>query len=299
MNLYDEIKSHFTLPDAYEDWAHYRNTLTDYLITQTDSVTLPLSFSHGMAQSDLLPTIAILGAGSCNDLDLGRLSSHFSKMTLIDYDEDAMFAALETYHLEDASNIECLPLSLNGFTDYDYRDFCEKLQFFLRTEQAELTSQRFEAYALSLLNDELAEKRHITIPLAPASYDYIWCFGVHSQLFSMFTYIYHAFEVNLRDTVYSGSNPASHAFYDRVKDENSRFIPLFHNTILAAAKKMVFLGLEQKSTTCEGAVEGAYQAICDIRNRSIPHEERIILWPFCPAKNLSYEMLILNIPSGT
>lgn len=295
MPLYDEIKSHFTLPDAYADWKNYRDTLTNYLITQTDQIRLPLYFQPNMKQTEILPTLAILGAGSCNDLDLKRLSSHFSKITLIDYYASSMQKALNTYHLEHSATVECLPLSLNGITDSDYQDFCEELQFFLREEKSHLTPKTFETFALSLINACYKKSRQVAIPLAPASYDYIWCFGVHSQLQAMFSYIYHVFEVNLKETIFRDTSLSSTSFFNRLKEENDYFIPLFHDTLLNTAKKAVFLGLEHKRLENDDAIEGAYQAINDIRSRNLKLTESIILWPFCPADNISYEMLIQKI----
>ncbi len=295
MSLYDEIKSHFTLPNAYTDWKNYRNTLTDYLIAQTDQISLPLSFHPGIKQTELLPTLAILGAGACNDLDLRRLSSHFSKITLLDYDSGSMQQALNTYHLEHTNTVECLPVSLNGITDSDYRDFCENLQFFLREEKSHVTAAAFEAFALSLVDTCYQKSRQVAIPLAPASYDYIWCFGVHSQLQAMFSYIYHVFEVNLGNTIFKDTGVPSEAFSNRLKEENNYFIPLFHNTLLASARKAIFLGLEHKRLERADVIEGASQAIRDIRSRNLKLTEGVILWPFYPAGSLSYEMLIQKI----
>ena len=77
MHLYEQIKSHFIIPDAYSDWSDYRNHLTRMIIESTNQVSLPLSFHQGMTDRDLLPTLLILGAGACNDLNLADLSPHF------------------------------------------------------------------------------------------------------------------------------------------------------------------------------------------------------------------------------
>lgn len=295
MNLYDEIKSHFELPNAFTDWTDYRNTLTDYLISETDQITLPLSFRPDMAQSDFLPTLAIIGAGACNDLNLQVLSAHFSKITLIDYDTAAMKKALITYHSEDNPVIELFPVSLNGLDDSDYRHFCEQLQSFARTSNFPLSRERFDQYALSLLELYYQKSRQRTIPLLPASYDYIWCFGVHSQLQAMFSYIYHVFDVNLHDTFVKDTLNAPSLFTNRLKEENNFFIPLFDDALLASAKKAVFIGCERHRTGQDEAVEGAYQAIHDLQSRNLPLTEKVILWPFRPADNLFYEMLIQKI----
>lgn len=295
MNLYNEIKSHFELPNAFADWTNYRNTLTGYLIAETDQVTLPLSFHPDMAQSDLLPTLAIIGAGACNDLDLEVLSAHFSKITLIDYDTAAMKKALTTYHVEDNPVIELFPASLNGLDDSDYRHFCEQLQSFVRTSKFPLSRESFDQYALSLLELYYQKSRQTTIPLLPASYDYIWCFGVHSQLQAMFSYIYHVFDVNLHDTFVKDSLNPSNLFTNRLKEENNFFIPRFHDALLASATKAVFIGCEHQRIGYDDAIEGAYQAIRDLHNRNLSLTKSGILWPFCPADKISYEMLIQKI----
>lgn len=171
MNLYDEIKSHFDLPNAFTDWTNYRNTLTGYLIAETDRIALPLSFSPDMDPSQLLPTLAIIGAGACNDLDLETLSHHFSQITLIDYDSAAMEKALSTYHLKNCPVIELLPLSLNGLYDSDYRNFCRQLQIFVKAAASTISFQTFQQHALSLLNFYYQKSRQMMLTHFPVSYD--------------------------------------------------------------------------------------------------------------------------------
>ena len=295
MHLYDEIKSHFKIPNAFSNWENYRNTLTSYLIAETDQISLPLSFGNHMKETEFLPTLAIIGAGSCNDLDLAALSAHFSKITLIDYDMDAMKEALTTYHLENNPVIELRPISLNGLDDADYQQFCEQLQVFVTACGSSLSRKDFDTYALSLLENFYEKSRKTTIPLFPASYDYIWCFGVHSQLQSMFSYIYQVFEINLKDIFTNNSEPSLNSFTHRLKEENNYFIPRFHDAILASAKKSVFIGCEHKRLGVNTAIEGAYQGIYDLRNRHLSMTEHVILWNFYPEKHISYEMLIQKI----
>lgn len=325
MSLYDDIKAHFLLPDAHNDWRSYRNTLTEYLIAETDEVSLPLSFPLNEKADEMLPTLAIIGAGACNDLDLHRLCTHFSKITLIDCDEAALQTALTTYQLHNHSHIELIPASLTQITDSDYRTFCECLQSFLQFHQTAFSFDEFEEYALALLDKLYSNARRIrtsaclypnsqnrqeTTILAPASYDYVWCFGVHSQLQAMFSYIYHAFIVNLQNGLFPNIEFSENIFAKRLKEENNQLIPVLNDQILASAKKAVYIGCEQQclselpSSVCKRnpedainltAVEGAYQSIQDIRKRNLNLTESVILWPFHPAGNVFYEMLIQKI----
>ena len=73
MGIYEQMKKNFIMADAYEDWSAYRNTLTDYLIGLADGEEIPLNITRHMYEEISLPTLAIIGAGRLNDLDLQRL----------------------------------------------------------------------------------------------------------------------------------------------------------------------------------------------------------------------------------
>ena len=290
MSLYDEIKSHFNLPTAYEDWTKYRQYMTNYVITHANQVSLPLSFCANMDSNSLLPSLAIIGAGSCNDLDLNTLLPHFSKITLIDYNEDAFETIISNYQ-----TIECLALSLNGLTDSHYREFCDELQYYIQCNSGNFTPEEFENYAITKVLEYLNPLTDYAIPLKENSYDYICCFGVHSQLQAMFSYIYHVFEVNLKEMYFHNKPSFSKRFSQHLRDANNAFIPRFHEALLSCAKNAVFLGLEHKRTTSDKVIEGAYQAFEDIQKRNLQIEEDTVLWPFLPQSNIVYEMKILAI----
>ena len=90
MSLYEDLLQKQFLPHAYEDWTDYRNAISNYLIAST------------AADSSL----AIFGAGGCNDWDLSLLAGHFSSITLIDNNLPAMKQALKRYHLESYPTIQ-------------------------------------------------------------------------------------------------------------------------------------------------------------------------------------------------
>ena len=295
MTLYETIKNNFILPDAHKDWMHYRNTITNYIIRETNQTSVPLTFGANMDENKLLPTLAIIGAGACNDIDLQVLTSHFSKITLMDYDVKAMETALETYHLTNSSQLECKIVSLNGLLDTHYETFCNLLQNYVRENIDRLTPSTFENYAITVVRNMLEQVEDYEIPLYAKTYDYICCFGVHSQLQTMFSYIYHAFEVNLTDIKFFDAPPFHTHFNRRLQEENERFIPLFHDALFTCAKQAVFLGLEQSRTHSNDAIEGAYQAMEDIKKRALPTEEAYLVWPFLPSDDIYYEMSIMKI----
>ena len=205
MHLYEQIKSHFIIPDAYSDWSDYRNHLTRMIIESTNQVSLPLSFHPGMTDNDLLPTLLILGAGACNDLNLADLSPHFSHITLLDEDCDAMQHALLQYDLTEDSHITCECTSLTGITEQDYMEFCDELSYFLAEHNDDITPMSFCRHAVSLVKQTLSNITYTNI-LEQASYDHVCCFGVHSQLLAMYSYIFHAFDVNLRNGLFRNTD---------------------------------------------------------------------------------------------
>lgn len=294
MSLYKQIRENFILPNAFSEWKEYRDTLTRYLIKETDNIALPLQFTSNMSPNTLLPTLAIIGAGACNDFDLAKLAEHFSKITLIDCNREALEQAIQTYELTEANHIELKTVSLNGITDFDYESFCEDLQDYVRSNQNTLNMKAFEEFALLKLKTIYKKSRQVAIPLAPASYDYIWCFGVHSQLQAMFSYICHAFFINLNE-LSSATSDSLHNINNYLKSENDFFIPQFHDALLSSAKKAVFLGLEKNRIGNPEAVEGACQAFADIKGRVLNVTEQNILWPFYPEGNITYDMQILKI----
>lgn len=294
MSLYQQIKEIFILPNAFEDWREYREELTNYLIKETDQVAMPLNFSGNIDLEEHLPTLAIIGAGECNDIDLKKLAEHFSRITLIDCNKEAMEQAIVTYELKDSKQIELLPVSLDGIVDRDYEAFCEELQTYVRLNQGIFNMEEFEEFALSKLTKICNKRRQGEIPLEPDTYDYIWCFGVHSQLQAMFSYICHAFLQNLKEMFPSPLNEFTN-INRYLKSENDYFIPHFHDALLRSAKKAVFLGMEMHRTNDTEPVEGAYQAINDIRSRNLKVTESSICWPFYKDGNISYDMLIQKI----
>ncbi len=302
MHLYDQIKTHFVIPDAYTNWTDYRNALTQVIIKETEQVSLPLSFHASMAEDDLLPTLLVIGAGACNDIDLHALASHFSHITLLDSDTEAMQQALITYQLEDYPTISCEQTSLTGITDVHYRELCDELQFYLMEHNDTITPQTFAEHAISLIKEQLRADTLKNSPLSNQTYDYVCCFGVHSQLLSMYSYIYHAFDVNLRNSVFQSVNPkdcdkAVTTFMNYLKQQNNLWIPLLNTQILSCGKKAVWFGLETKKIPSaeSSAIEGAYQAIADLQSRNLTIDAQTLIWPFYPKGNISYEMWLAKV----
>lgn len=301
MHLYQQLKSHFTIPNAFTNWEPYRSHLTQLLINETHKVDLPLSFSPQMNPDDCLPTLLILGAGECNDLDLSALLPHFSRITLLDADEVGMQQALSIYNLNGCSKIICHCTNMIGIQDEDYMEFCDELQFYLAEEKSALSPQSFAQHAVYLVKEQL--DRHVnTNYLAGISADYVACFGVHSQILAMYSYIFHAFDITIRKGMFCSVNTslcqeAEHTYMNFLKQQNDLIIPKLNSQILACAKQAAWFGLETKRLENEdsSAIEGAWQAYSDLQNRNLPMEQHSLLWPFYPEQRISYDMQLIRI----
>ncbi len=81
-------------------WENYRNEITDYLIRN-----MPLNKS-----------ILILGSGNSDDIDLSRIKSVASRLTLADIDTEALNSSLDKYLLKkDEANI--ITVDFTGLTN--------------------------------------------------------------------------------------------------------------------------------------------------------------------------------------
>lgn len=320
--LYYEIKKNFMIPNAFEHWREYREVLTKYLIQTViqqeefkiikEKKRINSKRSEDKKEKFEKPTLMILGAGACNDFDLSLLVKHFSRITLLDYDEIFMRQVIKKYALSgrESEKIEIRKISLNGIGEEEYSSFCDELQSFIRQRGRELSYEEFEAYAICLVEHFLGESkrsgRYLSC-LKENEYDYICCFGVHSQLQAMFSYIYRVFEQNLLKMFWQEGIVLSQNFMARLVAEDGEFIPKFHDALFQSAKKKVFIGCEyarcqqiemprmensEISMEVVQPIEGAYQGIRDLRERKLDRKEYTLTWPFAPQYGIFYNMLV-------
>jgi len=98
MKYYDIVASEIS-DDMYDDWSEYRNHITDYIFSAVENHIIKKKLKEdscirlkNLHSKELLattddskPTLAIWGAGGCNDIDIKRLAKYF-KLILIDRD---------------------------------------------------------------------------------------------------------------------------------------------------------------------------------------------------------------------
>ena len=118
MGVYHQIKDKFIMRNARADWASYRTQLTDLILQMYPE------------------TVMIVGAGRCNDIDLGRLvgagaercndndpgrrmSEGVRRVVLLDVDTDGMQEAAVSLPEEQRSKLELRTGSLTGISEDD------------------------------------------------------------------------------------------------------------------------------------------------------------------------------------
>lgn len=282
MTVYDRLREWQAIPNAYEDWREYRKGLTDRILSCKD-------FAGGSA--------LILGAGACNDLDLRRLSEAFETITLLDRETAPMKEGVLRQLGAASEKIEMVAADLLGITDEDYRTFCELLQsqVNLYGKQTDLDMLAQEACGYI---DEIYEKTENALQnkafsfTIGRSWDMVIIAGVHSQLNNMFAWIFDAYSQAL--------GKRANVVNQSVANESTKRIRLLHAAVLGWAKKDVFLALEECRVGIPGGVQGAYQGIQDLFERSKRGEIRLIEkeelgWPFDSRQGIIYQMRIFNI----
>lgn len=268
MSVYDELIKLQTIPNAFKHWQTYRADVTNYII------------SHAKGDS----TLAIFGAGACNDFDLSLLSNHFSDITLFDENETAMQTALHTYNLIDSSSIHKHVTDFVGISADDYCDFSNALQSYIRTHGLSSDLNVLTKIAADYLTHFYQNVNLTSLDFGTNCFDYSITFGVHSQLNNTLAQLWHIFTESICQT--------DTTIIQKISDENNLIIPKFNTAILRATRLASFFGTEIENTYFPGAIQGAYQSISDLREHHIIKEEAITYWPFCERTSKVYKMLL-------
>ena len=138
MGVYHQIKDKFIMRNARADWASYRTRLTDLILQMYPE------------------TVMIVGAGRCNDIDLGRLlnagaercndndpgrrmSERVRRVILLDVDTDGMQEAAASLPEEQRSKLELRTGSLTGISEDDMETFCDRMLSYVRSAGRDLS----------------------------------------------------------------------------------------------------------------------------------------------------------------
>ena len=256
---------------AFHEWRAYRKEVTDLLLQSCDSGS----------------TLAVFGAGPCNDLDLARLSEHFSQITLLDFNEASMKSALRRYSLEASPRIRLEISDFAGITDEDYIDFLSQLQ------KEYLHNFTSSSPALESLNRMYEKARRYMPDFGQNQYDCCLALNIHSQLNDTADWLRTSMSEYMGRPLSSDRQIA-----ERVRRENTVFIKKFNDALLSAVRHLAFIGYETGLENREGLViQGAFQAFEDLRKRQrqgFLHSicRHHLLWPCDRAKDIVFSVLL-------
>lgn len=273
MSVYGQLKDWQKIPHARREWKAYRDRLTAFITAHTESGA----------------TAAVLGAGECNDLDLGVLCGHFRKVYLLDLEESVMREACARCHAPQEKTV-LLARDFLGVSQMDYEDYAQTLQLGIRLRGKNTDIRELAGLARRKL-DSIYEKAFARpLALLDGECDYVIAAGVHSQINAMAPMIWNAYEQALGQR-----EPQMYLYF---AEKNNEAVRRFDEAALSAARRGALYAYEQKRLGIEGSVQGAVQGMENMARfikegklRETGREQ--LLWNFDVAQAIAYEMLLV------
>lgn len=273
MNIYDQLRTLQVINNAYNEWEHYRHELTEIII----------KYAKGNE------SIAIFGAGRCNDIDLNRLSGYFNEVILFDKDLEAMKEGLYQQKVEMMPNIKIKVTDFVGIDDADYRIYGDTLISEIRKKGMRTNACELAEVALDQLEVLYTKAMNTPIDFGVQAYDTAVVVGVHSQLISMLEWIWSVMLQTIKQDERSVRN--------KIIEMNDAFVTRLNNAVIDGVRNRIIMGCEEARIGREGTVQGAVQALGDLKRRQEKGEinrcEALkIKWPFHRSQGIEYEMSI-------
>ena len=273
MNIYDQLRTLQVINNAYHEWEHYRHELTEIII----------KYAKGSE------SIAIFGSGRCNDIDLNRLSRYFNEVILFDKDLEAMKEGLYQQKVEMMPNIKIKVTDFVGIDDADYRVYGDILISEIRKKGMRTNVCDLAEVALDQLEVLYKKAMNTPIDFGVQAYDTAVVVGVHSQLISMLEWIWSVMLQTIKQD--------ERSVRKKIIEMNEAFVARFNYAVIRGARNRIIMGCEEARVGKEGTVQGAIQALGDLKRRQEKGEinrcETLkIKWPFHRSQGIEYQMSI-------
>lgn len=271
MTVYDALEKRHVMPRAWDDWADYRKAWSEWIIRycKWDS------------------SILIVGAGACNDYDLEHFSKFFGKILLFDLDEASMQEACKRIPAAHRDKVEVFTGDFLGITPYAYQEFCREIQAEVNHRGKLTDVTELAQTALSFVEQMYADAKKNREKLVLPQADYVAVSGVHSQVNHMLPWIWQAYMQAL--------GQREDMIFQRASQENGRIMRDMNDKLLAAAGQKLFVSAEKARVGLPGGVEGAWQALEDLKKRADGthlrlSDSRNFAWGYDLRQNMIYEM---------
>lgn len=269
MTVYDALEKRHEMPRAWDDWADYRKAWSDWIIRycKWDS------------------SILIVGAGACNDYDLEHFLKFFRKILLFDLDEAAMQKAIRRVPVGQRDKVELFTGDFLGIAPTAYQEFCCVIQEEINHRGKLTDINELAQTAMPLVEQLYANAKNNRESLYLPQADYVAVSGVHSQINHMLPWIWQAYMQAL--------GQREETIFQRASKENGLIMQEMNDKLLAAAGKKLFVAAEKTRVGVPGGVEGAWQALEDLKKR--PEGAHLIdtksfAWGYDLRQNMIYEM---------
>ena len=275
MTLYDELMQAQYLENAFEDWKEYREAITNYFLTH-----IPCG-----------ATVAIFGAGMCNDIDIERLLEKVSEITLIVRDRSLLHRVFEHYPNADRKRIHFLEADFVGITEKEYRLFSERLVRMIQAKKEKTDISEVAEYVGLQMKALYEEALKQPVFSKEEKFDYGIAFGLHSQLNNMFPWMW--------EIVLHTLNVKEESVFQLAASYNNRIVERFHDEVFGILKKGMIIGFEKQRIGLKDAIEGSVQAGMDIQKRADKNQIKIldeayVYWPFDREKEIVFDVEILT-----
>lgn len=276
-SIYSDLRKTYYIPESFERWTEYRNRITDYIIKYTEAGK----------------TLAIIGVGDSNDIDLAKLYDHVGNLALYDIDMESVERALNKYNLVGKPNISAKKCDLFGATTEEYIDL---INICLKDVKKVIKSgMKWSPYIssdkyLKKMEEIFDRANGSELSISDDKYDYTVMIGVHSQVLAFVERIWLLFLEAYKKEDSKISN--------KVAEESEILMPKINDALLEITKERAFLGCEMKEFERDIMVQGAKQCLLDIQKRIDEGELKSEtsyqdVWPF--REGLSYYMYIYRI----
>ena len=284
MKEYQKLKDKFIMKNAWEDWASYRDQLTDLIVGLLTEMQSHVPADMGSAE------VTIIGAGRCNDVDLLRLVASAGNVLLLDIDKEAVQEAVLSLPEDLQRKVEYRVATITGINEDDLGAFCDNMLSFARLAGRKLNVEAFRRQLMTGM-DSLAvklvrEKEDLLNILPKASTDVLVCCGVCSQFFSMLSFFIRSLLHSLNEIV-ADVKALENEVNERIRRMDDQVIPAINRAFRCAARTAIVFGNEYMPGR---PVEGAHQCIEDVR-KSFRPEEKTLKWTFNRTEGISYDML--------
>lgn len=275
--IYNELVGSYYMPESFKNWESYRRKVTDFLISNMDNGK----------------TVAIVGVGDSNDIDLERIYNHAGSLTLFDINVDSMKRALLKYNLKDKPNITLVQCDLFGATREDYMDLINIcLDDFNRLKNQKImwSPDVSESKYLKKVSEIFEKVNSRDVFISEETFDYTVMLGVHSQVVAFTERIWTLFLKVVKTLDFVVPN--------EIHKENHILMPQINDALIDITHKALFIGAESYEYGRNCPVEGAWQGLADIKKRISLGEfsnvsELKETWPLM--EGVSYEMTIYNL----